>query len=152
VTGPQGPAGTVLGYGSFITTSTSTLSLNSAMRSWTSTVSGGTTPISTVGGSNNTQITLPVAGDYHVGFQMNRRQSTNQVALQVVTGSGCTGTVQLILSDDRSQNAPAGASGIIRTTAANTLLQICQKSSSSIQPKPWVTGAITGMLTVTRLN
>lgn len=149
--GPQGPAGMVLGYGSFYTTSTAVVGLNAAMRNWTPGVAGGSTPISTVGGLNNTQITLPVAGDYTIQFQMNKRGNTNAAALQIYTGASCTATAENILGDVASNNI-VSAAGIIRTVTANTTLQVCQKANANLTPSPFVAGAITGLLSVMRVN
>jgi hypothetical protein len=139
----------VLGYGSFQTTSTIGIAQNAAMRDWTAGVSGGATPISTVGGTNNTQITLPVAGDYLVQFQMNRKTNNNTATLQVYTGAGCTSTQENVVGTTSTSGAITSAAGIIRTTVANTTLQICQKFNATITPS---SGATTGLLTVMRLN
>jgi hypothetical protein len=152
VQGPQGPAGMLLGYGSFTTSSTVGIGQNAAMRNWTAGISGGATPISTVGGTNNTQITLPVVGDYFVQFSMNKRTNGNAAALQVYTGANCTATAQNILSDTNTGTVVATSAGIIRTTAANTLVQVCQKANQTITPSPWTGGAITGLVTIMRLN
>jgi hypothetical protein len=83
---------------------------------------------------------------------MNRRTNNNVTALQVFTGVGCTSTAQSILSDSNASGAIASASGMVRTVADNTTLQICQKANTTITPSPWTGGAITGLLTVMRLN
>jgi hypothetical protein len=117
-----------------------------------SSISGGATPIVAVGPPNDSQITLPVAGDYFIQFQMNRRTNNNQAALRVYTGANCTATAENIVGDVAVQSAPVAAQGIIRTTAANTTIQICQKANQTITPQAWTGGGITGMLTVMRLN
>ena len=135
-----------------MTTSTTTIAQNSAMNSWSATVSGGATPILTVGGSNNSQVTLPVAGDYFVQFHMTKRSNNSGAVLQVFTGANCLGTAHIILGEASTSGAAVSASGIIRTISSNTALQICQKGNQSITPSPAIAGSATGSLTVMRLN
>ena len=144
--------GPLFGYGSFVTTSVTTVAANAAMAGWTSTNSGGATPVATVGGTGNIQITLPVAGDYFVQFHTTKRSNNNAAVLQVYTGANCTGTAQSILGESATSGVGVTASGIIRTTSANTTLQVCQKGTQSITAAPTTAGALTGMLTVMRVN
>jgi hypothetical protein len=125
---------------------------NAAVAGWASTNSGGATPIATVGGTGNIQITLPVAGDYFVQFQTTKRANNNAAILQVYTGADCSSTAQSILGEAASSALSVTGSGIVRTAAANTTLQICQKGTQSITAAPAVAGSVTGMLTVMRVN
>lgn len=122
------------------------------MNNWTSTVSGGATPIVTVGGTGNAQITLPVAGDYFVQFHMTRRSNNNAAVLQVFTGANCSASAQNILGEAATASAGVTASGIIRTSVANTAFQVCQKGTQTITPAPTNAGTVTGLLTVMRVN